>query len=117
LADKLENDETKRIAEQVDRLGTEGLKKAEKVLADAKAEHDHPIPPDLLTQFPIPSVKSISWIPVQSLQQPGTGRAARAITTPSELAKRIEADGSPLPFFVQYDHVEVRDRVSTESAS
>lgn len=107
LVDQLKNDEETRIAKQVEALGPDGLKRAEKTLEEAKAEHDRPIPTDVLNKFPIPDVKSISWIPVHSVQQPGKGRKVVASSDP-DLAKHIEADGSQLPFFVQYDHVEVR---------
>lgn len=104
----MEKDEKARIAAQVKRLGPEGLKQAEKVLEDAKAEHDKPIPTDILTQFPIPSVKSISWIPVQSIQEPGTGRVTSETGKGLPLSSHVQQDGKALPFFVQYDHVEVR---------
>lgn len=107
LAEKLEKDEKERTAEQIEKLGPEGLKKAAKELEEAKAEHDKPIPPDVLKEFKIPDVKSIAWIPVQSLQQKGKGREADvAIASGTDLAKHINADGQELPFFVQYDHVE-----------
>ncbi|KAF7306997.1 hypothetical protein MIND_00492500 [Mycena indigotica] len=107
LADKLEKDEKARIAAQVEKLGDSGLKKAAKELADAKAEHDRPIPPQMLLDFAVPNVKSIAFIPVQSTQEPGTRRApsTNPIASPT-LSKHIQADGTPLPFFVQYDHVE-----------
>jgi len=108
MAESLEKNEKKRVEEQVKRLGAEGLEKAKKKLDDAKAEHDKPIPNDILAKFPIPSVESISWIPVQSLQQPGTGRS---LTVPqavnAELKQHIDADGQDLPFFLQYDNVQV----------
>ncbi|KAJ7619113.1 Metalloenzyme, LuxS/M16 peptidase-like protein [Mycena polygramma] len=98
LAKKLESDEKARTAAQVERLGPEGLKKAAQELEEAKAEHDKPIPTEILLDFAVPSVKSISFIPC---------RAATAKVAKSEaLAKHIQADGSALPFFVQYDHVE-----------
>ncbi|KAJ7630999.1 Metalloenzyme, LuxS/M16 peptidase-like protein [Roridomyces roridus] len=107
LAAKLESDEKARVAAQVERLGPEGLKKAETELEEAKAEHDKPIPTEILLDFAVPSVKSIAFIPVQSLQEPGTGRAPAARVPDSEaLSEYIESDGSSLPFFVQYDHVE-----------
>ncbi|KAJ3976962.1 Metalloenzyme, LuxS/M16 peptidase-like protein [Lentinula raphanica] len=106
LADKLEKDEKKRIAAQIKKLGPEGLKAAAQELEEAKAEHDKPIPTEVLTQFKIPSVKSISWIPVQSLQQKGKGRSAAPASESSGLAKFIASDGDEPPFFVQYDHVE-----------
>ncbi|KAJ4486251.1 Metalloenzyme, LuxS/M16 peptidase-like protein [Lentinula aciculospora] len=106
LADKLEKDEKKRLAAQVKKLGPEGIKATEKELEEAKAEHDKPIPTEILTQFRIPSVKSISWIPVQSVQQKGKGRSAAPALSSSDLGKIIASDGDELPFFVQYDHVE-----------
>ncbi len=108
MAKKLEEDEKARVAAQVERLGPEGLKKATKELEDAKAEHDLPIPTEVLTKFPIPDVKSISWIPVQSLQEPGKGRrSAPGRTEETSLSQHVHNDGSDLPFFIQYDHVEV----------
>jgi Zn-dependent M16 (insulinase) family peptidase len=110
LADKLESDEKARVAAQVARLGADGLKNAKKVLEEAKEEHEKPIPTELLLDFAVPSVKSIAFIPVQSLQEQGRGRAASMKAIESEpLTAHIQSDGSPLPFFVQYDHVEVSD--------
>ncbi|PFH54559.1 hypothetical protein AMATHDRAFT_123 [Amanita thiersii Skay4041] len=109
LAEKLENDEKARISEQIKALGPEGLARAEETLDKAKKENGKPIPPDVLTQFPVPSVKSISWIPVQSVQEQGIGRTSRfscPVSTP--LLKHITSDGDLLPFFVQYDHAEVK---------
>ncbi|KAG6877636.1 hypothetical protein C0993_005345 [Termitomyces sp. T159_Od127] len=107
LAETLEKDEKVRVARQVERLGPEGLKRAADELEKAKAEHDRPIPTDMLTSFPVPDVKSISWLPVKSLQEIGTGRVTQRSTSSSaELEKHITGDGSPLPFFVQYDHVQ-----------
>ncbi|KAF8622884.1 hypothetical protein AX15_006649 [Amanita polypyramis BW_CC] len=107
LADGLEADEKVRIAEQVKKLGLEGLAQAQKVLEDAKADHGRPIPKEMITRLPLPSVKSISWIPVQSVQEQGIGRPSRSVHPSSTtLLKHIASDGLPLPFFVQYDHVE-----------
>jgi len=108
MADKLEKTEKARIAAQVKKLGPSGLAKVTKVLEAAKAEHEKPIPTEVLTAFPVPDVKSISWIPVQSVQERGKGRTPAKRVADSELSKHIESDGSPLPFFVEYDHVKVR---------
>lgn len=108
MADKLEKTEKARIAAQVKKLGPEGIAKATKELEEAKAEHEKPIPTEILTAFPVPDVKSISWIPVQSVQEPGKGRHATQPPANSELFKHINSDGSQLPFFVEYDHVKVR---------
>src|SRR5258708_32081476 len=108
LADNLEESEKARIANQVEKLGPEGLKKVEQKLETAKEILSKPIPTDILTSFPVPDVKSIFRIPVQSVQEPGMGRKANLrVPTNGELQKHIESDGKPLPFFVEYDHVEV----------
>ncbi|KAF8807490.1 hypothetical protein BYT27DRAFT_7189561 [Phlegmacium glaucopus] len=107
LADKLEKDEKARIAAQVERLGPDGLQKAEAELEAAKTEHAKAIPIELITSFPVPDVKSISWLPVQSVQEPGMGRKlVHQTSASSPLSKYIDSDGKSLPFFVEYDHVE-----------
>ncbi|KAG1833897.1 Metalloenzyme, LuxS/M16 peptidase-like protein [Suillus variegatus] len=101
LAEKLEKDEKARLATQRETLGPDGLINAERVLEAAKAEHEKPIPTDVLTSFPVPDVKSISWIP------PGKGRSSAVQNSgQSQLSKHIQSDGSPLSMFVQYDHVK-----------
>ncbi|KAG5342382.1 hypothetical protein C0989_002217 [Termitomyces sp. Mn162] len=107
LAETLEQDEKNRVSRQIEELGSEGLKKAAAELEAAKAEHDQPIPTDMLTSFPVPDVKSIAWIPVKSVQEIGAGRVSQRLASSStDLEKYISSDGSPLPFFVQYDHVQ-----------
>ncbi|KIP12417.1 hypothetical protein PHLGIDRAFT_61992 [Phlebiopsis gigantea 11061_1 CR5-6] len=107
MAKRLEDDEKARIAKQKDALGPEGLKKVEVELEAAKKEHDKEIPVEILKSFPVPSVKSISWIPVQSLQEVGSSRRKTLEQSGNaDLVQHIEADGSELSFFVQYDHVE-----------
>lgn len=109
MATKLEKGEKARIEAQKERLGPDGLAKAEKELEEAKKEHDVEIPSEILRGFPVPDVKSIAWIPVQSLQEAGVGRTSRlGQTGNAPLSRHIESDGSKLPFFVQYDHVQVR---------
>lgn len=103
MAEKLEKDEKVRIAAQVKRLGPKGLEDAAKLLEKAKAEHDKPIPVEILKAFPVPDVKSISWIPVDSVQEKGKAGAVGE----SKLRKHIEGDGDPLPFFIGFDHVQV----------
>jgi hypothetical protein len=91
----------------VQKLGPLGLENAETELQKAKKEHDRPIPTDILTAFSLPDVRSIAWIPVQSLQEPGLGRPHRFESTQSELSRYIALDDTALSFFVQYDHVQV----------
>jgi hypothetical protein len=91
----LEKAEKARIANQVEKLGPEGLKEVERKLEAAKADNTKPIPTGVLTSFPVPDVKSISWIPVQSVQEPGEGRKANPYisSTNGELQRHIESDG------------------------
>ena len=109
MADKLDREEKARIAAQKDHLGPKGLEECEQALEAAKKEHEKDIPTDILKSFPVPDVKSIAWIPVQSVQEKHghKGRAPTAQGDNSQLAKHIEQDGTPLPFFVQFDHVKV----------
>ncbi|KAJ2928846.1 hypothetical protein H1R20_g8241, partial [Candolleomyces eurysporus] len=107
LAEKIEKDEIARTDAQVKALGPEGLKKAEAELEAAKAEHERPIPDGILNSFPVPDVKSISWIPVETVQEPGSGRQrADFVSESSKLKRYIDSDGQALPFFVEYDQVE-----------
>ena len=108
MADKLEKDEKARIAAQVERLGSEGLKKAEVELEVAKTENEKAVPTELITSFPVPDVKTISWLPVQSFQEPDIDRnPVQCAPAGSPLSKYIDSDGKSLHFFVGYDHVEV----------
>jgi Zn-dependent M16 (insulinase) family peptidase len=107
VAERLKKEEMARIAKQKEALGPEGLAEKAKELEEAKAEHERPIPPEILKSFPVPSVKSISWIPVQSVQQAGIGRRDGTPGVENDVSRHVNADGSPLPFFVQYDHVTV----------
>ena len=108
VADRIEKEEKARIEKQKAILGPEGLAQKAKELEEAKAEHEKPIPVDVLKSFPVPDVKSISWIPVQSVQQAGTGRKSQTPAVANDLSRHVSGDGPPLPFFVQYDHVKVR---------
>lgn len=113
LAASLEATEKARVAKQKEELGPEGVERVKKVLEDAKREHETPIPSEVLTGFPVPDVKSISWIPVQSARN--DPKAAGGVTQSGELAKYIEKDGAELPFFVQFDNVKVRFLVFTKT--
>ncbi|KAH9973401.1 hypothetical protein BJV77DRAFT_1056481, partial [Russula vinacea] len=80
----------------------------------AKAEHEKPIPTEVLKSFPVPDVKSISWIPVQSVQQAGTGRKSVTPTLPNDVSHHVSGDGPPLPFFsrIQSEFVSVHAYLS-----
>ncbi|CAE6520523.1 unnamed protein product [Rhizoctonia solani] len=104
LQEKLETGEKARIEEQRNRLGPEGLAKLEEELNRAKAEHEKPIPQEILTGFPVPDVKSISWIPVQSARNDPF--AAKVGKVASGLQDHLDKDPVELPYFVQYDHIQ-----------
>ena len=109
IADNLEKEEKARIANRVEKLGPEGLKEVERKLETVKEDSTKTLPTEILTSFPVPDVKSIFSIPVQSVQEPGIGRRLNPriqVSANEELQRHIESDGEPLPFFVQYDHVE-----------
>ncbi|CUA75460.1 putative protein C3H1,02c [Schizosaccharomyces pombe 972h-] [Rhizoctonia solani] len=104
LQDELETGEKTRIEEQRKKLGPEGLAKLEEALNAAKAEHDKPIPPEILTGFPVPDVKSISWIPVQSARNDPFNTNVEKVG--SGLQDHLDKDPVELPYFVQYDHIQ-----------
>lgn len=110
MQDRLETEEKARIEAQRKQLGPEGLAKLEKELKEAKAQHDRPIPEEILTSFPVPDVSSISWIPVQSARNDpfakGSTSSVIANAAPS-LQKHLESDPAPLPYFIQFDQVQV----------
>ncbi|KAH8114457.1 Metalloenzyme, LuxS/M16 peptidase-like protein [Phellopilus nigrolimitatus] len=107
LKDRLEREENARINARVEKLGPEGLAKANDELENAKKDNDAPIPETVLTKFPVPDVSSIAWIPVQSVQEGGKVKpTSTSKTDNSQLRKHINADGSKLPFFVHFDHVQ-----------
>ena len=118
LADKLEKEEKARVAEQVKRLGPNGLAKLEKELAAAKEEHEKHIPEEVLTGFPVPDVKGISWISVQSAKSTpspveAVSKRQKSITTDSsELERHLQKDKTQLTMQVQFDHVQVCDLLS-----
>jgi Zn-dependent M16 (insulinase) family peptidase len=110
LQQKLEADEKARVAAQVNKLGPEGLAELEQKLAAAKEEHEQPIPEDMLTSFPVPDVKSISWISVQSAKnspKPSSGLKGQHPIGSPELERHLAQDNTALPMTVQFDHVTV----------
>ena len=107
LAEKLEKEEQARIANQKSLLGPEGLAKKRKELEDALAQNSVPIPSDLLKSFPSPDIHNISWIPVETFQDGKNLASSQDCTVKSELDQYIQSDGAELPFFVQFDHIQV----------
>lgn len=117
LAERLQKEEKERVEAQVKKLGPEGLAELEKKLESAKAEHEQPIPEDMLTSFHLPSVKGISWISVQSAKNTpvlvsNENKGQHPIGN-SELQKHLAQDSTSLPMAVQFDHVSVRRVMKT----
>lgn len=105
LADKIEAEEKARVADNVARLGEEGLAKLAKKLEDAQAANDCPIPDGLIESFPLPDVRGIDWIEVESARAAGVSKADA-----SEVANKVQAhldkDGAELPLFTHFDHIQ-----------
>ena len=102
LANRLASDERNRIAEQLERLGPDGLAEATRKLAEAKAEHDRPIPQETITSFNVPDVQTISWIPVQTKCDSPLDASRKDI----DLGVHHK-EGVRLPVFVQFEDVKV----------
>lgn len=106
--------ETKQLEDTRKRdLGPEGLKHLEEVLEGAKAENDRDIPPAMLTSFKVPNVDSIKWITVGTATNETTASASanalqnsNTVIIDGQVQQHIKNDDSPLPFFVQWDHVK-----------
>lgn len=107
LSESLEKTEKARIAAQKQELGQPGIEKVTKLLEDAKKEHETPIPSDILTSFPVPDVKSITWIPVKSFRNDPSTTTTTGVDSESDLASHIKSDGKDLPLFVHYLDVKV----------
>ncbi|KAG8802435.1 hypothetical protein FRC17_006413, partial [Serendipita sp. 399] len=110
LADRLKDEEKARVEAQVKELGPDGLVKLEKALEEAKADHDKPIPEEILTGFPVPDVKSISWISVQSAQnfphgKPAVIKDTQLASRSSALEDHLRKESTALPMTTQFDHV------------
>lgn len=101
LAKKVQSDEIKRVADQVARLGEQGLFRLEQELKDAQASNDRSIPNDMIQGFPVPSVEGINFI------KPLTARAGLVQKEHPKLAnaiqKLVDLDDCDVPLFIQFD--------------
>lgn len=110
LAKRIDEEEAARLEKRRQRLGDEGLKNAALKLKEAKKEKDKKVPAELLTEFTLPDVGRIAWIPLKSLQEVGTDKDHRQTTSHNDnktFPECVQNDGQRLPFFVEYDHVKV----------
>lgn len=83
-------------------LGEAKLKQLDEAMKKAHAENEKPIPDAIFATFPVPSTKSIAFIPVESAQNP-----PQATVTSGKLAEFLKKDGaqSQVPYFIQFDQV------------
>jgi hypothetical protein len=66
MSSKLEREENDRIAEQIIRLGPEGLQKQRKLVKDAQRQNEEQMPEDILGKISLPSFDGVSWMEVMS---------------------------------------------------
>jgi len=109
MADHLDSEERKRIQEQIILLGPDGLAKQAKIVAEAKSQAQEESMPDReVESIPIPDVKTISWVSVQSASTIADSDALERYEPSSEpLANHLKADAVKLPFALHFDHVSV----------
>lgn len=103
MAKEIEETEKERVSKQREDLGESGLKKAQAELEAAKEESDRPIPPEVLTSFPVVDPKDLTWVPVETALNPAPGDKISADN--AKVQQYIDADGAPLPYQVYFSSV------------
>lgn len=102
MAQKVRVDEEKRIKEQQEGLGEDGMKKLAKKLDDAKTENDKPVPPELLDSFEIPSPQSVHFITTVTAR---SGNAKRADVLENDVQAVVDANANGRPIFIHFEHI------------
>ncbi|BGP52658.1 hypothetical protein JCM8202_004813 [Rhodotorula sphaerocarpa] len=102
LADKIKEDAVALIERNKQINGPEGLEKLQKEIEEAQAKNDVPVPNEIIRQFPIPDVDGIEWIKVETARSAGV---AKDDSLQNQVQAHVDADGSELPLFVQFDHI------------
>lgn len=100
LADKIKEDAVALIERNKQINGPEGLEKLQKEIEEAQAKNDVPVPNEIIRQFPIPDVDGIEWIKVETARSAGV---AKDDSLQNQVQAHVDADGSELPLFVQFD--------------
>ncbi|GES88292.1 metalloenzyme, LuxS/M16 peptidase-like protein [Rhizophagus clarus] len=100
FAEKLREQEEKRIEKQRETLGTEKLKELENRLEEAKKLNDAPIPSRIIENFPVPSVDSIPFIKVITGRNKSEGKYKNLVQEHLDHDSKID-----IPYFIQYDHI------------
>lgn len=117
IAAKLKADEENRVNKRKNELGDEGLKHLADKLEKAKSENDKDIPRDELAHFKVPGTESIHFVETKTAR---SGSALKAGRPQNKLQDRIDTDGTDLPLFIHFEHiqsnfVQVFLNVSTQS--
>lgn len=117
LSEKLKEDEAKRIADQQEMLGPEGLEKCRKKLEAAKEENDREIPHAVLAKFKVPPTDSIHFVNTSSAR---IGPALKAGRPQNKYQTIMEKDSEAMPLFIDFEHItsnfaRVNVMISTES--
>jgi Zn-dependent M16 (insulinase) family peptidase len=102
LSAKLKSEEAKRIDQQKQELGPEGLKRMKEKLDKAKAENDKEIPMDLLAGFKVPSTDSIHFVNTSSAR---SGPALEVGRPQNRYQTIVDADDSQNPLFLDFEHI------------
>ncbi|BEI83257.1 hypothetical protein CcaverHIS002_0311250 [Cutaneotrichosporon cavernicola] len=104
LAHEVEASDKKRIAEQKEKLGEDGLKKLKEKLEWAQKESDKPIPSEMLTVFPTVKPSELSWIPVETAIN--NAKNGNAKSDSGDVQRYIDADGVTLPYEAHFADVK-----------
>ncbi|KAK6334063.1 hypothetical protein TWF696_002565 [Orbilia brochopaga] len=106
LADKIKKNEKKRVKQQIEKYGPDGLKKLAEKLEQAKKDNDPEIPVDVLRGFKTPGVDSIKFIHSTS---GNAGIAPDKEGAPeTHIQKILQKDvpsTQPFPLYLHYEHV------------
>ncbi|KAA8906288.1 Metalloenzyme, LuxS/M16 peptidase-like protein [Sphaerosporella brunnea] len=102
LLKKMDEDEKKRIADRMKKLGPEGLKELEAKLQAAKAKNEKEIPPEVVGQFKVPDVDTIHFIKTTTVR---AGLAAKDSAPDNELQKTIMKENQDIPLYLHFESV------------
>lgn len=85
-------EEQERLQQQIAELGEVGLKMKKEILENAIEYNDRPLPDNMLTSVPIPSISSIKFHDIVRYR--------------TDLNERKHIDLSKTPIFTYFDHVK-----------
>lgn len=102
LSERLKTDEARRIEEQKEALGPDGLKQKQEYLDAAKAENDREIPHEVLGKFKVPPTESIHFVSTAAAR---SGLALQVGKPQNKFQKIIDQDADTLPLFLNFQHI------------